>query len=306
MENNENAAPVEQVESAPESIESDAVEGAEAEEAKPAPVEAKRTSKIKLKLDNEEIEEELPFDLGDNPEAAEYLRKNLQLSKVAQKRMQERAELENKVDALLEMLENNTEEVLRRSGKDPEKWAVEYLQNKLKEAEMSPHERELATAKKELEALKAERDAEKKATEEKQTSLMRDKAEQYYEQTILEALEKSKVPKTAKMVHNMAQHMYYAAERNSPIDVETLAEMVHADYVKEMREYVKAAPDDFVEDLVGKERISSYRKKAVMAVKKAAESLPSKITATGETSKQPTDSKSGKGTSKISDFLRGV
>lgn len=311
MENNEQSAPAEVAEATP--VEAVEASGKEAEatpkdaakQEKAVEAAVKRLNKIKIKVDGEETEETLPFDYDDNPATVEFLQKNLQLSKSAQRRMQEKAEYEKKVDQLVELLENSPELVLERAGKDPEKWAVEFLQKKIKESEMTPQEKELVEARAELTRIKKEREDGEKAQQERDVSAMREKAEQYYEQTILQALEKSGVPKTPKMIHAMAQQMFYAAENKSPIEVDELALMVKEDYIKEMRDYLKSSPDEFIEDMVGKDRLNDFRKKNIQALKKSAESVPTKITATGETSKQSSKEEK-KGTLKISDFLRGV
>src|ERR1044072_3233583 len=49
--------------------------------------EIKRLKKLQLKVDGEEYEEELPFEIDEDK--ADWMKKHLQMSKAAQKRMQE-------------------------------------------------------------------------------------------------------------------------------------------------------------------------------------------------------------------------
>jgi len=310
MENNESSAPSEAVSAETQEHEVATTVEASPETITPAKVEAikkevVRLNKIKLRLDGEDIEEELPFSIEDNPEAVEYLKKNLQLSKSAQRRMQVKSDYEKKVDQFLDLIQDNPELILQRFGKDPEAWAVDFLKKKIAESEMTPEQRELAAARIELEAIKKKQQADEETRKDTEMTLMRDKAEQGYEQTIMQALSKSGVPQTPAMVHKMAQHMYLAADRESILGVDELAEMVKQDYIKEMRDYLKASPDETIEELVGQDRIKGFRKKQVQALKQASESVPSKVTATGDGMK-PKQSEKKEKNLKISDFLRGV
>src|SRR3990167_3492703 len=84
-----------------------ATEGADSQTAMNEVKEAeKKLRKLKLKIDGEEIEEE--FDPEDN----DYLTKQFQLAKVAQKRMGEYSALEKDVQEFFNLLKTNPKKVL--------------------------------------------------------------------------------------------------------------------------------------------------------------------------------------------------
>jgi hypothetical protein len=66
--------------------------------------EARKIKALKLKVYGQEIDEELPFEIDDNPEVVEYLTKQLQMSKAAQRAMQEKGSFEKQVQAFFENL----------------------------------------------------------------------------------------------------------------------------------------------------------------------------------------------------------
>jgi len=66
--------------------------------------------KLKLKVDGQEIEEEV--DLGDD----EYLKRELQKSKAFDKRVKEHAAYKSQVDQLLQMLQNDPESLVKKKS----------------------------------------------------------------------------------------------------------------------------------------------------------------------------------------------
>src|SRR5271166_4683964 len=57
----------------------------------------KKLSNLRIKVDGQEYDEKLPFEIEDTKANREWMTKNLQMSKAAQKRMGEKAQLENEV-----------------------------------------------------------------------------------------------------------------------------------------------------------------------------------------------------------------
>ncbi len=313
MENN-NSSPVEssspvsenaQVESNESSQETSAEQVAQpseqqaAQEAKKKEEQIKRNiKKLKLKVDGEEIEDEI--DLDDEKE----LVKRLQLAKVSQKRMQESAALKKQVESLAQALQQSPEEVMRHLGMDPEDWAVKLLQKKLEEESKSPEVREREKMQKELEELRA---AQKKAEEEKvqreQEATLR-KFEEKFETDIIQAIEKSGLSQKPYTIKKMAEILSVALDNNIELTPDELAKAARKEVEQDIRDLFASSPDDFIEAMIGKERISGMRKKQIAAIKqKSTPSLETK--ATGESSKDK--EKDNKQLKKItmSDFLRG-
>ena len=68
----------------PESAQSAAQTPAQA-----AAEQARKLNALRLKVDGQELEEELPFEIPDDPEAVEYMTRQLQMAKMGSKRAQE-------------------------------------------------------------------------------------------------------------------------------------------------------------------------------------------------------------------------
>src|ERR1035437_5983594 len=89
----------------------------------------KQLKSLKIKVDGQEYEEQLPFNMPDTPESRDWMTKNLQMSKVAQKRMGEKAQLENEVRDFLTQLKNDPKKLLSNStyGVDLKKLAAQMI-----------------------------------------------------------------------------------------------------------------------------------------------------------------------------------
>ena len=148
----------------------------------------------------------------------------------------------------------------------------------------------------------------RKAQEQKELQLMQDKIEREYEQTLMEALDSSGLPKDNPIVtKQMAELMYVALQNNLEIPAKELASIVKENYINSMKNFLKTSPDEFVEELLGKERITGFRKKDIKKLKEAAEvtSAASKAVSTGKSSKEPVVPESEKASINLSDWLNG-
>ena len=72
----------------------------------------KMLKSLKLKVDGREIEEKLPFEIPDDEETVEWMKRNLQMSKMGQKRAQEYSTLEKEVKTFIEELRKNPRKIL--------------------------------------------------------------------------------------------------------------------------------------------------------------------------------------------------
>lgn len=158
--------------------------------------------KYKIKVDGGETE----IDLGSLKD--EQIVKALQMEKVAYKRMQEKAELERKYNALREQLKTDPRKALKEDpeiGIDIRKQVEEELIREYKESQMSEEARRAAQLERELQA----RDAEiKRIADEKQAEQRRILEDRLYQETeaqFVEALESSDLPRTRETLYMMGQ-----------------------------------------------------------------------------------------------------
>lgn len=120
--------------------------------------------KYNLKIDGQEIEQEV--DLGNDEEMI----KTLQLAKKSHKTMQEKAELERATARFLQEMRNNPFEALKQLDPnfDEMGYVSKFVDNLIKQNEMTPEEKENARIKSEYEQMLAERDRLKQENEERQ------------------------------------------------------------------------------------------------------------------------------------------
>lgn len=223
-----------------------------------------KLKKLRLKVDGEEFDEELPFEIDDNPEVRKYLERNLQMSRVAQKRMNEYSTLEREVGEFVNMLKDNPRAALGQLanlGVDARQMAARIIEEEIEQSKKSPEQIEKEKLEARLRELEDERAAEKKTAKEKELAALEEKAFDEYNKGIDSALEKSSMPKSGYVKSRVADYLILALQNGIKIAPEQVVPMVEADIKKELQDMFSVAPEDVIEALVGKENISRVRRK---------------------------------------------
>lgn len=163
------------------------------------PVEKKETpaqarKKYQLKVDG--VAEELELDINNEEE----VKKHLQMSRAAQKRMQQFAEYEKGVKGLFDTLQKDPLKVisdprLKISEEARRKMAEAIINNELAEMGKTPEQKEKEKLQKEFEDLKKQHETEKKAREAAEFSRLQEQAAVQLDSEISAAIEASKLPK---------------------------------------------------------------------------------------------------------------
>lgn len=217
--------------------------------------------KLKLKVDGQEIEEEVDFNDEEN------LKKHFQKSKAFDKRVQEFQSYKAQVDQLLKMLEEDPESVLEKMGKNVDELAEKRLTRRVEEMKKSPEQLEREKMEAELKEL---RDAKKKADESaKQAELerMRNEAAQQIETDINQALDASNsmLPKrNPQVLQRISATMLFAMKNGYPnITAKDVIPLVEKQWKQELNDLFNVLPEDTLEMLVGKNNFDRLRKKRV-------------------------------------------
>jgi hypothetical protein len=232
--------------------------------------EAKKALKeLEIKFNGKTEKVALPFEISE--EHAEWMRRQLQMSKMAHVSKQEQAQLEREVLGFLQELKQNPRKALSNPayGVDLKQIAKEILEEEIRNSQKTPEELE-------QEKYEAERKAfleEKKQYEEEKKKRERDavieKAAQEYDIAMSSALDKFDIPKTPLAIHKMAQYMSYEIERGFEPDMELIASKVEDDMAKEYRDYVKSMSHEKRLKYLGEEIFEDDRKARVAKMKKA-------------------------------------
>ena len=257
--------------------------------------QAKYLKSLKLKVDKGEIEEALPFEIPDTEEAREYMTKHLQLSKMGNKRAQEFSTLQKEVAEFINILKTNPKEALRNPniGIDVKKLAADILEEEIENSKKSPEQVEKEKLELELKAIKEEREREKKDFETRELERLTDLEFQRYDDMISKAIEKTKdLPKSPYVVKKVAEYMMLGLQNNIDVTPDDVMKLVKDEIQNDIKEMFGAMPDEVVEQFLGKDRMSSMRKKN-LAKAKSNPSTPSKVVDSGNTAK-PTSKKADK------------
>lgn len=258
--------------------------------------EIKYLNKLKLKVDGQDIEEELPFELPEDPQVLEYMTKQLQMAKMAQKRAQSYSQLEKNVNGFIEELQKNPRKVLSdpRFGIDLKKIAAEMIEEEINNSKKSPEQLKAEQLEAELKALKEEKEKERKSSEEREFERLQQQEAERYDMLMSKALEKSDLPKSPYVVKKMADYMLLALQNGIDASPEEVLPLVREEVLADIKDMFSVMPEDVVEGIIGKETIKKIRKKQVEAAKKAAAQSPkTSVLETGKTKedKGSTDSK---------------
>jgi len=257
--------------------------------------QAKYLKSLKLKVDKGEIEEALPFEIPDTEEAREYMTKHLQLSKMGNKRAQEFSTLQKEVAEFINILKTNPKEALRNPniGIDVKKLAADILEEEIENSKKSPEQVEKEKLELELKAIKEEREREKKDFETRELERLTDLEFQRYDDMISKAIEKTKdLPKSPYVVKKVAEYMMLGLQNNIDVTPDDVMKLVKDEIQNDIKEMFGAMPDEVVEQFLGKDRMSSMRKKN-LAKAKSNPTTATKVVDSGNTAK-PTSKKADK------------
>ena len=254
--------------------------------------EAKRIKELKLKVHGQEFTEELPFELDDNPEAVEYLTKQLQLSKAAQRAMQEKSTFEKQVGQFFQDMKSNTRAKLLELGIDPKEFAASVIEEEIKKAQMSPEQLKQMELEQELARLKEE--ARMKEEEFNQRELERVRAVEFekIDAQMTQALDRSDLPRKPYVVRKMAEYMLIGANNGIDLTAEDVLPLVREELLGDLQEVINSLPEDKAEEFIGKEVLTRFRKKNLAKAKQTPASVKSTIKDVGGNNK-PQAPKSG-------------
>lgn len=217
--------------------------------------------KFKLKVDGEEFEREIDL----NDEAT--LTKELQMSHAAKKRMTEAKENTQKAMKIIKEFEENPESMLKRLGPKGREIAEKFILAQIQDDMLSPEEKEYRDLKKYKEMTEAEK---AKAREMEEMSA-REKKEfeiaQNFQNTIIEALTKTGLPKSAKLVQRTAEIFKHNLEYGLELSPDDLAAEVKNERLAELKAIIGDSDGETLIKLFGDDVAKKIRKFDVQKLK---------------------------------------
>ena len=224
----------------------------------------KQLKKYKVKVDGKEYEEELDL----NDEAA--VGKHIQMSKAAQRKMQEASDMRKAAEEFINLLRTDPEKVLRdpNINVDLKKLAQDVINREIEDASKSPEQLEKEKLQRELTDIKAKIEEDEKKRQSSELQRLQAEQQQKIEINIESALKTSDLPKTPYTVRKMAEMMLVALQNNVDLSPADLVPLIRKQMQNDIKELFGASSDDVLEELVGKDRISKLRKKKVAELQK--------------------------------------
>lgn len=213
--------------------------------------------KFKLKVDGEEFEETL--DLSNEAE----LVKRLQLAKAAEKRITQAKTEKQKAMEIAKAFEDGT---LFKKHPKARELAEQFLLEQLEAEMLTPEQKRL----KELESYKAKKDSEEREAKELQAKAAQEAKEREiatnFQKTIIDALDKSGLPKTPEMAKRMAYIMKKNLDLGLNLTSEDLVQEVKSETLAMIKSVIASAQDGdqiislFGEDVAKKIRAADVKK----------------------------------------------
>lgn len=224
----------------------------------------KRIKKLKLKVDGKEIEEEL--DLDDE----EGLVRHLQMSKMGQKRAQEKAQLEKELEGFFGELQRDPLSLLSKEmGMDVNQLIQSYIDQQLEQAQKSPEQIEKEKLENELKALRTEREKEKETLKSKELERLQQQEYERYDMLMEKALTASSLPKSPYVVKKIADYMLIGLEAGHDVTPEDVIPLVEQELNTDLQELFQSLPEDRIEALLGEQVLNKLRKRRISKAKEA-------------------------------------
>lgn len=230
---------------------------------------------IKVNGRNEVVE----LDLNDEASIV----KHLQMSRAAQSKMQESANLMKNAEEFINLLKTNPRRVLEDPsiGVDLKLFAQEIINQEIDNASKSPEQLEKEKLQKELSEIKAKIEDDEKKRKSAEYQRLEQEARVKIESDFESALKGSDLPKTAYTVRKMADYMMIALKNGVNLTPQDLIPLIRKEMQGDIKELFGLANDDILEELVGKDRISKMRKKKVAQVQQQVAQTANQVKSTG-------------------------
>lgn len=285
----ENASEEQNLESGAESAQENQAELSAQEPQIAKAIEQKRLKKLKIKYNGKEMEEELPFEIPDDENAIKYMQKQLQLSKMAQVKAQEAATLQQEVAEFIQMLRSNPKKALSDPaiGLDIKELARQVIEEEIENAQKSPEQLEREKLQAELQAIKDEREKERTEAQRREQERLQEQEYERYDMLMTKAIEKSDLPKSPYVVKKMADYMLLALDNNIELTPDDVLPLVRTEIENDIKDMFSVMPEEVIESLIGKDKMSKLRKRNLAKAKTAPTPLKSQIKDVAAQKSQP-------------------
>jgi hypothetical protein len=265
----------------------------------------KKLKQLKIKFNGKEFNEELPFEIDDDPKAIEYMTKQLQFAKMATHSAQEKAALEKDVTAFFQQLRENPRKALNNPnfGVDLKKLAAEILEEEIANSRKTPEQLKIEEYERKLKEFEEQKKLQEEELKKTKYEKLVDDQYSYYDEQISAAINKLGIPDSPYVIKKATDYLIYSIENNMQVDVEAIMNVVKDEYSNDIREMLpKMSPSqlkeffqsmspDVIEEILGNEKIDQIRKKKLAQARQKQAPVKPSIPDTGKSSNDTSNSK---------------
>lgn len=241
--------------------------------------EVRKIRSLTLKVNGKEYQEELPFEIDDNPEAIEYMKRQLQMAKFGQTKAQDYSKLENDIGSFFEALKTDPRKVLSDPsiGLDLKELAKMIIEEEIEQAQKSPELIEKEKLEARLRELEAERETEKETFRKQELERVTQQEFDRYDMLMDKALTDAGLPKSPYIVKKMADYMISGISKGMDIQPSDVVGVVKEEMNGDLKEMFSSMPAEVLSELIGNDSYDKVRKHRVSKARKTTpKSLKSK------------------------------
>jgi hypothetical protein len=234
--------------------------------------EAKKMLKnLKIKVDGKEYDEELPFEIPDDEDAREYMTKQLQMSRVGQRRAQEYSQLEKEVRFFVETLRKDPIKALQDPsiGLDVKKLAAQVIEKEIQDSQKSPETLEKEKLEARIKEMEETQKREKEESNQRESERIQQQEFERYDLEMSQALEKSDIPKSPYYIKKMADYMLLGLQEGLDVRPADVLPVVRQEFEEDVKEALSSMSEEAIEKIIGKDVFNRIRKKNISKVKQA-------------------------------------
>ena len=166
------------------------------------------------------------------------------------------------------LLQHQPEELLRRAGHDPRRFAEEILSRYIEEDMLPEEQKQIRNLQREKEELEAQIAEERTRKEQEQFDYLAKEHEREITQEIITAMESSKLPKTPDSIRRIARYLANAQKLNIPVQVKHVIPLVEEDLRMLNKSFLSSLNEDQLQEYLGQEQIKKIRQAELRKIKK--------------------------------------
>lgn len=218
--------------------------------------------KFLLKVDGQEFEEE--YDLGNE----EALKKDLQLARAAKKRMAESTQTKKEFFEMANKMKQNPLALIESMGEEGLELIEKMLwEKKIRQQTLSPEQIKQEELEKRLARYEAMEKAQKEKEEQDLNSAEENKQAQHYQKVIIDALDKSGLPKTPEMAKRAAFLLHKNLELGLDLDASELVAEMKKEVLDLVKSLVGSSEGESLLGLLGPDVAKKIRKHDIATLK---------------------------------------